>query len=100
VIVAVGVGVRVAVSVLVAVAVAVADAVDVAVGVKVAVAVRVGVAVGVGVGRLCFFADPVSVTLADLAPAVASLLTLILAEKLLPGLGGANVTVTVADPCG
>jgi len=92
------VAVAVEVAVAVAVVVAVADAVAVAVGVKVAVAV--GVRVGVGVGRLRFFAEPVSLTLADRSPAVASLLTLMLAEKLLPESGGANATVTVAVPCG
>ncbi|HKN14939.1 MAG TPA: hypothetical protein VJX68_17255 [Candidatus Binatus sp.] len=92
--------VAVEVAVAVAVVVAVADAVAVAVGVKVAVAVGVRVGVGVGVGRLRFFAEPVSLTLADRSPAVASLLTLMLAEKLLPESGGANATVTVAVPCG
>ena len=84
------------------VAVAVGVRVSVAVGVEVAVAVavRVSVAVAVGVGRLCFFAEPVNVTLANRAPAVASLVTLMSAEKLLPGSGGTNSTVTVAAACG
>jgi hypothetical protein len=94
------VAVDVAVAVVVAVAVADAVAVAVALAVGVEVAVAVAVRVGVGVGFLCFFAEPASRTLADLPPAVASLLTLMLAEKLLPGPVGANATVTVAAPCG
>jgi hypothetical protein len=79
------------------VAVAVADAV--ALGVKVAVAVAVDVAVAVGVGGNDPPAEPVSLTLADALPAVASLLTVMLAEKL-PEWSGANSTVTVDEPCG
>jgi hypothetical protein len=98
----VAVAVDVAVRVAVGVGVAVGVRVSVAVGVElaVAVAVSVGVAVAVGVGRLCFLAEPVNVTLANRAPAVASLWTLMLAEKRLPGFGGANSTVMVAAACG
>jgi hypothetical protein len=62
------------------------------------VAERVGV--GVGVGGLCFFAEPVSLTLADLTPAVASLLIVMLPARLLEECSGANSTVTVEEPCG
>jgi hypothetical protein len=111
--VAVAEAVPVAVAVFVAVTVTVADAVGVAVrvavdvavavwvvvAVAVAVGVEVAVAVGVGVGFFFFFADPVSLTLADGLPAVASLLIAMLPEKL-PLSVGANPTVTVASPCG
>jgi hypothetical protein len=125
--VAVGVAVRVAVAVAVRVAVAVADtvgvavavfvtvavtvaeavgvavrvavAVAVAVAVLVAVPVAVAAAVGVGVGLFFFLAEPVSLTLADGLPAVASLLIAMLPEKL-PLSVGANPTVTVDWPCG
>ena len=89
-----------AVRVAVAVAVAVRVAVAVAVRVAVAVGVAVRFGVGVGVGFFFFLAEPINWTLADLSPAVASLLTLMLAEKLLPESGGANSTVTVAAACG
>jgi hypothetical protein len=114
VVVAVVVGVRVALTVPVAVAVrvmvavavtvTVAEALAVRVGVEVAVAVRVAEAVGVedavGVAGIDPFADPVSLTFADLAPAVASLLIAMLAENPFPLLAGANCTLTVATPCG
>jgi len=90
----------VAVAVAETVGVAVAVALRVAVAVEVGVAVTVRVDVAVGVGRLCFFAEPVNLTLANRSPAVASLWTLMSAEKLLPGSGGANSTVTVAAACG
>jgi hypothetical protein len=88
------------VRVAVGVAVAVGVRVSVAVGVEVGVAVAVRIGVAVGVARLRFFAEPVNLTLASLLPAVASLLTLMSAEKLLPGSGGTNSTVTVAAACG
>jgi len=97
--VAVVVGVAVAVAVAVGDAVRVAVAVAVTVGVKVAVAVAVDVAVAVGVGGNDPLAEPVSLTLADALPAVASLLIVMLAEKL-PDWSGANSTVTVEEPCG
>ena len=75
-----GVAVRVEVATIVAV--------DVAVGVGVALAVAVAVAVGMA-GRDPF-ADPVSLTFADLVPALASLIIAMLAENLVPLLVGAN----------
>jgi len=72
----------------------------VAVRVAVGVAVAVEVEVAVAVGPLRFFAEPVNLTLANRAPAVASLCTLMLAEKLLPGFGGEKSTMTVAAACG
>jgi hypothetical protein len=93
----VAVAVRVAVAVAVAVGVALAVLVAVAVG----VAVRVGVRVGVGVGFFFFFlAEPVTLTLADGVPLVASLVIAIFAEKSVPALVGANSTVTVDSPFG
>jgi hypothetical protein len=89
-----------AVGVAVIVAVRVADAVGVALAVRVAVVVAVAVLVAVGVGRLCFLAEPVKFTLADVSPAVASLVTLTAPVKLLPESGGANSTVTVVALCG
>jgi hypothetical protein len=62
--------------------------------------VAVPVTVAVGVGRLFFFAEPDTLTLADDMPAVASLLIAILADISLPSLVGANSTVTVDFPCG
>jgi hypothetical protein len=89
-----------AVAVCVAVAIAVADAVAVAVEVTVAVAVSVGVAVADGVGAGDPLAEPLSLTLAEALPAVASLLIAMVAEKCFPALTGANSTVTVDFPCG
>jgi hypothetical protein len=87
-----------AVTVTVAVALVVADGVEVAVAVRVAEAVAVAVAVDVDGSDP--FADPVSLTLADEEPAVASLLIVMLPEKLLEECSGANSSVTVDDPCG
>ena len=101
--VAIGDPVDVALTVGVAVAVAVRVAVAVLVAVAVAVRVEVGVAVRVGVGVGVFFflfAEPVTLTLADGVPLVASLVIAIFAEKSDPPLAGANSTVTVDSACG
>jgi hypothetical protein len=95
-VVEVAVAVDVARVVDVAVAVCVGPVVEVALAVGVAGEVAVGVAVAVGSE---FFADPVTLTLCDDLPLVASLLIAMVAEKL-PGVVGANSTVTVVVPFG
>lgn len=108
--VAVGVGVAVSVCVAVAVEVCVAVVVGVSVAVAVGVAVRVAVAVAVGVvvavgvavavAAIDPIAEPLSLTLAERSPLVASLVTVIEASNFFPACVGANSTVIVATACG
>ncbi len=99
--VAVAVAVRVAVAVAVAVRVAVTAtagvlvAVAVAVTVGVAVSVLVAVALAVGLCRFQFLDFPLSATIANFLPLVASLMTPIVPFSLLTGPFGMNSTSTV-----